>query len=84
MSNVWISGRTVSVSTAAHQLTSKQARVVLFLPLHPFKSLRSRAKADSSGLSCMLLPFLPRRPHRVVNAPSSSPNPRLPAVSVRA
>ena len=37
----------------------------LRIPLHLFKSLRSFAKAESRGLSCMLCPFLPRRPHRL-------------------
>jgi hypothetical protein len=43
------------------------------LPLQPFKSFRSRAKADMSGLSCMLLPFFPRRPHLLGTASSCSP-----------
>src|SRR5215469_4107904 len=34
-----------------------------FKPLHCFKSLLNRVNADMSGLSCMLLPFLPRKPH---------------------
>lgn len=44
------------------------------LPLQPFKSLRKRVKADIRGLSCMLLPFLPRSPHRPARASSPEPS----------
>jgi hypothetical protein len=43
------------------------------LPLQLFRSFRSRAKADMSGLSCMLLPFFPRSPHLLGTASSCSP-----------
>lgn len=54
----------------------------LVRPLQPLRSLRRRAKAERSGLSCMLLPFFPRRPQRVDNAPSSSVKPRFPESSL--
>lgn len=43
------------------------------ISLQPLRSLRRRVKADINGLSCMLLPFFPRRPHRLAKAWSSSP-----------
>ena len=49
-------------------------------PLQPLRSLRSLAKADISGLSCILFPFLPRRPHRLVrlSSPFASDPPDIP------
>lgn len=47
--------------------------------VQPLKSLRSRAKADISGLSCMLLPFFPRSPQRLVR-PSSTSKKALPGL----
>lgn len=41
------------------------------VPLHLFKSPRSFAKADRSGLSCMLWPFLPLSPHLLASPTSS-------------
>lgn len=42
-------------------------------PLQPFRSFLRRANADMRGLSCMLLPFFPRRPHLLGTASSCSP-----------
>ena len=42
-------------------------------PLQPFRSFLRRANADIRGLSCMLLPFFPLRPHLLGTASSCSP-----------
>ena len=42
-------------------------------PLQPFRSFLRRANADMRGLSCMLLPFFPLRPHLLGTASSCSP-----------
>jgi hypothetical protein len=56
-----------------HSSPIAPAILQLSLPLQPFKSFLSRAKADMSGLSCMLLPFFPRSPHLLGTASSCSP-----------
>jgi hypothetical protein len=60
------------------------------VPLHPFNSCLNRPNPAINGLSCILLPFFPRRPHLFANPPSSpsgSPEPflsplRLPSSSL--
>ena len=51
--------------------TAASTQDTVFVPLHCLRSLLSLAKADSNGLSCMLCPFLPRRPHLLATACSS-------------
>src|SRR5450432_3161363 len=45
------------------------------ISLQPTKSALKRANADISGLSCMLLPFLPLNPHLLARlwSPSTVP-----------
>ena len=45
--------------------------------LYVARSLLSFAKADSSGLSCTLLPFLPLKPQRLARVVSSSAGVRV-------
>lgn len=47
--------------------------IAAIIPLQCFRSLLSLANADSSGLSCRLLPFFPLSPHLPASNPSSSP-----------
>lgn len=39
--------------------------------MHPLRSCLNLANAESNGLSCMLFPFLPRRPHRLASVSST-------------
>lgn len=39
--------------------------------MHPLRSFLNLANAESNGLSCMLFPFLPRRPQRLANVSST-------------
>ena len=49
--------------------------MLVCLPLQPLRLFLRRAKAESKGLSCMLFPFLPLRPHRLARLSSSPPAP---------
>lgn len=39
--------------------------------MHPLRSFLNLANAESNGLSCMLFPFLPRRPQRLASVSST-------------
>lgn len=41
------------------------------IPLHPVNSCLNRPNPAISGLSCMLFPFFPRKPHLLASPPSS-------------
>ena len=51
-----------------------RVREITQVPLHLANSRRSRPKPAINGLSCMLFPFLPRKPHRLARPTSSSPS----------
>jgi hypothetical protein len=78
------------ISECLSQLVVCLFRLSSNLPLQPRRSLRNLENADISGLSCILLPFLPRKPHRLAKLSSSvgsSTDARLPdclrTISVR-
>jgi hypothetical protein len=65
------SGCLCRISTApSHGQTASNCALP---PLQAFRSFLSRANADIRGLSCMLLPFFPLRPHLLGTASSCSP-----------